>query len=140
MTAMKAIALDLSFNNITDSQPEYFVNFTQLERIFLNGNLLTRVPADISFFIPNINWLNLDANKISVIKQSDFEGYSSIKYLFIENNGLENLEANVFRNLPQITQLSLSKNGLLSSGIKDGVFNVSYLHLSDNNITALRKE
>ena len=46
----KVMKLDLKDNNITDFQPKDFANFTNLENLDLTGNLLDKVPANISFF------------------------------------------------------------------------------------------
>jgi len=82
----KTVHLLLNRNLITEFQAELFVNFTKLDRITLSENQLTRLPANISLYIPSITILDLEDNNINKIKQKDFEGYDSIISIFLQRN------------------------------------------------------
>ena len=81
--------------------------------------------------------------------------------LDLTGNAIENIEIGMFSNLPSLIRIylsgnklnsiyrftdfkfstiDLSSNGLTSSAIQDGAFNVVFLNLKDNNLTTLREE
>ena len=139
LNPIKVKTLSLKENKITDFQAKHFVKFTNLESIYLDGNFINRVPANISLFIPSIKSLSLNTNRLGVVEQKDFEGYHSIEYLYIGENGIENLEPNVFQKLSKLIKLDASGNALKT--LKNGTFNnlerLNELNLDDNDIETI---
>uniref|UniRef100_A0A7M5XAZ2 EGF-like domain-containing protein n=1 Tax=Clytia hemisphaerica TaxID=252671 RepID=A0A7M5XAZ2_9CNID len=135
----RTVELDLSRNLITEFQAELFVNFTKLDRITLNENQLTRLPANISLYIPSILIIDLDDININKIKQKDFEGYNSIIAISLRRNGIENLEPDVFQNLSQLEYLYVGHNKLttLRKGTFTGLAKLRELFLTGNDITTV---
>ncbi|XP_024240375.1 extracellular matrix protein 2-like [Oncorhynchus tshawytscha] len=126
--------LDLSKNKLDDSSisPDLFQNLTQLRRLNLDGNNLTKVP---SILPPSLVELKINDNKILGLTPSSFKGLSKLLTLELEDNQFHdgNVSPLTFRPLKKLIYLRLEDNKFraIPSGLP---VTLQALHLSDNRI------
>uniref|UniRef100_A0A8C9RIT4 Si:dkey-32e6.6 n=1 Tax=Scleropages formosus TaxID=113540 RepID=A0A8C9RIT4_SCLFO len=139
--------LDLSQNKLGDSSlsPDLFQNVTNLKKLNLDGNSLTRIPL----LPPSLEELKINNNKISALTPHSFEGLSKLLTLELRGNRFHEgnvspltfsplrrtvylrLDGDLFRELPSGaclhpfrsvgSELRLSKNR--SENVRGGILN-----------------
>ncbi|KAL4622614.1 extracellular matrix protein 2-like [Arapaima gigas] len=125
--------LDLSKNRLEDSSlsPRIFQNLTNLKRLILNGNKLTKIPL----LPPSLEELKINDNKISGLTPHSFRGLSKLHTLELQGNGLHegNVSPLTFRPLRRAVYLQLDDNHFraLPSGLPPSL---QELHLSNNQL------
>ncbi|KAL2081794.1 hypothetical protein ACEWY4_021612 [Coilia grayii] len=126
--------LRLDENRIADIPEEAFQNVTSLQRLLLDGNLLTDEGIAVGTFqelvnlrelslarnsltapppmLPGVSLLklNLQENQISSIPVTAFAGLHRLERLDISNNQLRSLPQGVFDSLVSLRQLSVRGN------------------------------
>ncbi|XP_023290005.1 relaxin receptor 1 [Orussus abietinus] len=88
-------------------------NSTSLEFLDLNRNLLT-TPGLILPFLPALDQLFLDENRLESITESLFSGLPRLKSLSLEGNYIQTIDANAFQSLAELTELNLAHNQLVT--------------------------
>ncbi|MGH0128399.1 UNVERIFIED_CONTAM: hypothetical protein FKN15_004729 [Acipenser sinensis] len=110
-------ALILVNNKITTIHPKAFTPMGKLQRLYLSKNFLKEMPVNMP---KNLQELRIHENEIAKIKKSSFEG------------------------MTQVIVMELGTNPLKSVGIENGAFQdlkkLSYIRISDTNITAIPKD
>ncbi|XP_039617736.1 decorin [Polypterus senegalus] len=109
-------ALILVNNKITIIHPKAFIPLGKLQRLYLSKNMLKEMPVNMP---KSLQELRVHENDISKIKKSSFEG------------------------MTHVIVMELGSNPFKSSGIDSGAFQdlkrLSYIRISDTNITAIPK-
>ncbi|XP_056129144.1 fibromodulin [Lampris incognitus] len=85
-----------------------FSKLKNLERLYLDHNELTRVPANLP---KSIRDLRLGHNKISKIQSNSFEGMTNLTNLHLHANVIEEV-GGAFKGLKSLTTLNMRKNKL----------------------------
>ena len=134
--------LHLERNDITHFKAEDFIKSTKLRKVFLTENSLTKVPVNISHFLPAVFELQLGKNKIHAIGQTDFEGYHSITYLDISGNNIQKLGSGIFQTIPNLDTLNAMNNGIkrLENGVFKGLTKAKNIYLNGNGLTSIEPE
>ncbi|XP_038636759.1 decorin isoform X1 [Scyliorhinus canicula] len=109
-------ALILVNNKIGTVHPKAFVPLVRLQKLYMSKNLLKEIPANMP---PSLHELRIHENEITKVKK------------------------NVFDNLSQVYALEMGGNPLKNSGIESGAFNglkkLSFIRLSDADLTTVPK-
>ncbi|XP_069473845.1 leucine-rich repeat LGI family member 3 isoform X2 [Ambystoma mexicanum] len=74
----------------------------------------SQIRQEVFAHLPNLQFLLLNSNKLTLIGDGAFLGLSHLQYLFIENNDIQALSRQTFRGLKSLTHLSLANNNLHS--------------------------
>lgn len=93
--------LDLSFNNISDMDPNSFSNSTELRYINIQHNYLTDMPSNIFLYLTSLEYLDISYNLFS-------------KY----QHGLNNNWANIFSS-KYLKSVSLAHNFWICADLKE---------------------
>ncbi|PAA85425.1 hypothetical protein BOX15_Mlig016971g3 [Macrostomum lignano] len=100
---------------------------------------LTTIPTELP---DNVERLNLQSNRISLIRRSDFSGLTKLRILQLQNNRIERIEPGSFDELTQLERLRLNRNRITE--LPDGLFtrqsNLYRLDLSYNRLTFIGKD
>ncbi|XP_037091985.1 leucine-rich repeat-containing protein 15-like [Pollicipes pollicipes] len=107
-----------------------------LMRLWMNGNLLERVPASLP---PSLQALYLEENRIARLRANDFGGLSALEQLFLQRNMIETVEDCAFCDLRSLRSLDLQANQIqrLSAASFSGLTALESLDLSQNPITVI---
>ncbi|KAG9345709.1 hypothetical protein JZ751_008853, partial [Albula glossodonta] len=125
--------LVLSNNRLTDGGIEgAFEGMSQLKRLYLDGNRLMSIPADLPV---SLEELRLDGNLVSEMSEVAWTGYSALVILSLNNNSLggESLPERVFAPLTGLRTLSLINNRLTAAPLHLPA-NIKELYLRGNHI------
>ncbi|CAG9834830.1 unnamed protein product [Diabrotica balteata] len=130
--------LTLYENKITNIDTEAFVGLEKkLKRLNLGANGLTKVPQPSLAILDMLKKLEMQENRISEIKEGDFEGLKNLDSLGLAHNKLKKVPAKVFSHLTMLNSLELDGNNIDTIDPKAFVGlegNLQYLRLGDNNI------
>ena len=131
--------LNTSFKNITALQDGDFSGLSSLQKLFIVGNPLTSVPANLFAGLSSLQQLRLDNNSLGSLDKDIFAGLSSLQTLALNHNQLTSLDRDIFAGLSSLRALSLSGNRLtsLDKDIFDGLSSLIHLALDDNKLTSL---
>ncbi|XP_078406843.1 toll-like receptor 22 [Cetorhinus maximus] len=155
-------SLNLSFNQINRIDSHDFATLGKLKQLFLVGNKITQVAsssfygllqltelqlgnnylleiANFSSSLKRLKILNLNCNKLSVIKQHTFSHLQNLRHLNLIDNQLSNLHNESFDGLSNLKQLLLGSNRLTVDILRGHVFSpvksLEVLQLFDNFLT-----
>eukprot|EP00471_Norrisiella_sphaerica_P009705 CAMPEP_0184499516 /NCGR_PEP_ID=MMETSP0113_2-20130426/41672_1 /TAXON_ID=91329 /ORGANISM="Norrisiella sphaerica, Strain BC52" /LENGTH=317 /DNA_ID=CAMNT_0026887439 /DNA_START=366 /DNA_END=1319 /DNA_ORIENTATION=- len=88
--------------------------------ISLNNKNIQDIPPGTFEGAEKARMLDLDANKISVLKAGTFQGLSKLEELKLSGNIIQTIEPGAFAGMPNLKSLYLSRNPI--SELKEGVF------------------
>ncbi|XP_043941269.1 immunoglobulin superfamily member 10-like [Protopterus annectens] len=100
--------LDLSYCNVSDINGSVS-SVTSLSALYLNHNLLEKLPWRFLENAPALTILHLENNRLSELPKS-FLKDSNIRELYLDNNRLTSVPQSILR--PSLTQLGLANNCL----------------------------
>ncbi|XP_035238988.1 fibromodulin-like [Anguilla anguilla] len=102
--------LMLQQNQLTSDQigPNAFTKLTNLQRLYLDNNLLNQVPPNLP---TSIRVLRLTSNNITVIEEGTFSGMDDLTILQLHDNSIEEV-GGALKSLPSLTLLDISGNRL----------------------------
>ena len=130
---------ELSFkgNGLTSFNSQFYLE--NLIKLDLTGNLLTRVPFNLSKQFPSLRILLLDDNLIETLSAGDFIGMKYLIKLSLTNNKLSTIGDGTFIHMSKLRQLILSDNQIssLSSGCLQGIKSLETLTFDKNKISVL---
>ncbi len=94
------------------------------------------VPQDIP---STVKGLNLSANQITKIQESDFKHLSLLTQLDLKSNNISQIDTGAFANLNSLNTLNLNNNSLVILGddLFDGLSNLTELRINNNRIQAV---
>lgn len=101
----------------------------------MENNLIEEIHGTFSS-MPNINLIELQSNRISVIQPETFSNSRTLTILRLDNNVIKEIKTGAFRNAKNLLDLNLSNNKLsaLESNVFDGLFKLQILKLNSNHI------
>ncbi|GCC26194.1 SLIT and NTRK-like protein 2 [Chiloscyllium punctatum] len=118
------------FTRVSGLQPPQH----RLYQLFLNGNSLTKLPANCFTNFSQAVTLHLGSNGLQEIRNGAFQGLTLLKSLHLDNNRLEVLREDTFLGLVSLEYLQADYNYI--SSIEPGAFNrmhkLKILILNDN--------
>ncbi|KAJ8918975.1 hypothetical protein NQ315_016879 [Exocentrus adspersus] len=100
--------LNLSYNNITSLNENIFERVTLMEELDLSRNNIHDISnySSIWKLLHNLQALNVSANPIVSITQSDFVGLEKLRYLSLHSlNECSRIEKNAFKSIPNLSVL-----------------------------------
>lgn len=126
--------INLGKNKLTSAgiAPQVFKSLKHLSRLYLDGNLLQLVPADLP---STLQELKINENKLREIEENSFQGLNNLLTLEMEDNVLSegNVSPFAFNPLTQLTYLRLGRNHFrtIPQGLPSSLLE---LHLENNRI------
>ena len=119
---------------ICDRTPQ--VRDTILSRLPKDRTCQLVTDADLSSITHQLDLVN---QRVTSLKEGDFEGLFNVSVLNLENNDLTTLPAGVFDGLTGVYILYLENNHLetLPSGVFDGLISLRILDVRDNELNEL---
>lgn len=108
--------LDLSRNNISDIfYSEKYERLKHLEVLMLNENLLTKIPGNLSLFLPSVRVLRMRGNHLMRdIPRSNIATAFNLEVLDLSNCSVGQLEDMIFHNNTRLKTLNIRNNKLRS--------------------------
>ncbi|URD85546.1 LRR receptor-like serine threonine-protein kinase, partial [Musa troglodytarum] len=129
--------LDLGYNDINSTIPDWLGNIKNLKSLDLSSNSLWNLSPRITNTMPSLQWFDLSMNNMS--GEIPFS-YCQLRYLeglqLYENN-LSGVVPNCWKDSSNLLLLDLSSNKLVG-GVPDSLCNLQTLeslHLSHNNLS-----
>ncbi|CAK9294986.1 unnamed protein product [Gordionus sp. m RMFG-2023] len=137
------IALDVSFNNLTQLVPGTFNrNNSQLRQLFLNNNHITHLHESYFDELVSLEWLKLSKNRLYHLPDSIFSKLSQLKYLELNRNKLSEIKSLTFKGLSSLEVLKMRRNDIkiLKDGAFWGLTRIQNLQLDFNEIENVGRE
>lgn len=129
-------------SSITSSIPStegIFINMPELRKLILNNNQINDLPRNtfVTNGLPNLQFLNLAHNQLSVIPFQIFQPLDALQYLDLSSNRLMTFLDNFFIDNVALVVLNLRNNTIdkVLSNSFYGLRQLIELDLSDNHIT-----
>uniref|UniRef100_A0A8C4YXW0 LRRCT domain-containing protein n=1 Tax=Gadus morhua TaxID=8049 RepID=A0A8C4YXW0_GADMO len=119
---------------ITMIHDRAFGDLTNLRRLYLNGNLMDRLRAEMFFGLQNLQYLYLEYNKVREVDAGAFRYLPNLQLLFLNNNLLKTLPGDVFTGL-SLSRLNLRNNHfqrLQAAGLLDQLKLLLQIDLFEN--------
>lgn len=115
------------------------MDLTNLQKIFLSRNKLTRIFDRAFRGLSNLVELDLSENRLTTVPTATFADYSSLMRLSLSGNAIRELRANAFRQLNFLTTLELSNNQIatIEEETFRGMDNLEWLRLDGNRIGSI---
>ncbi|XP_070555011.1 leucine-rich repeat-containing protein 15-like [Ptychodera flava] len=125
------------FNRGFEDVPDNFPGFST--HLDLSRNQITETDSASFIALNQLRQLNLSHNKINLIHGKSFRRLPSLEILDLRSNLLKDIPGKLFSDLKNLTTLILSKNQLteLSPTSFYGLALLNELHLDENLITTL---
>lgn len=133
--------LNFTGNNLQYLANERFLqmDLTNLQKIFLSRNQVTRIHEKAFSGLSNLVELDLAENMLTTVPTDTFRDYASLMRLTLSGNPIRELRPNAFRHLSFLTTLEMSNCQLnnVSSEAFIGLDNLEWLKLDGNRITTI---
>ncbi|KAL4655835.1 extracellular matrix protein 2 isoform X2 [Arapaima gigas] len=126
--------INLGKNKLTSAgvDPQAFKNLIHLRRLYLDGNLLERIPSDLP---PSLEELKVNENKLRGIDEGLLDDLANLVTLELEGNMLSEgtVDPSAFQSLQQLSYLRLGRNHFrtIPQGLPPSLLE---LHLENNLI------
>uniref|UniRef100_A0A182PFJ1 Ig-like domain-containing protein n=1 Tax=Anopheles epiroticus TaxID=199890 RepID=A0A182PFJ1_9DIPT len=114
------------------------LKFLDLSRNAIQELQYSSFPETLQY---NLQYLNLNFNKLVVLTKGTFNRLQSLKRLEISSNGLKEVQSLTFQNLNQLKSLKLNNNRIpaLLDGVFHGLIAIASLELNNNSISTIHK-
>ena len=131
-------ALDISSRRVATLKDGDFAELPALQRLTLEDNALTGLPADIFSELPSLVRLDLEDNNLSTLP-SVFGDLSSLILLDLDGNQLSSIPSGVFSGLAALEALWIAGNefSTLPTNAFADVATVTWIDLDDNDLADL---
>ncbi|XP_030764499.1 chaoptin-like isoform X2 [Sitophilus oryzae] len=109
----KLVSLELSHIFDRDDLPfDFFQNLENLQILSLDHNNFHEIKPESFDFLPQLTYLNLEYNKISVIPFDLFKSdvHSKLTNLRLSNNEISHIESRTFESLDGMIEIIMSEN------------------------------
>lgn len=120
---------DVSFLNQTYS--------SKLQYLYLSNNLIENL--DFPYLLPNLDTLNLNNNKLKLLKNSYFQNLPSLRELYLEFNLIESIEFPYLANLTYLV-LNFNKITVLKNADFKNLPSLKSLYLTSNLIYQIESD
>lgn len=110
------------------------MNLTRLQKLYLNGNHLTKLSGGMFLGLHSLEYLYLEYNAVKEILPGTFSPMPKLKVLYLNNNLLQVLPPHIFSGVP-LTRINLKTNRfthLPVSNILDDLDLLTQIDLEDN--------
>lgn len=136
---LKIYTLDLSYNQLTELDPELIQKMLNLDKINLNENRLTHLAPTIFEGLVKLRDLRLSHNKLTNLPANIFTGLVNLRILYLYSNELIGLSPEIFQGLVNLRQLWVGHNKIaeLSPTIFHGLVELRELDLGRNQLREL---
>ncbi|XP_062989877.1 decorin [Elgaria multicarinata webbii] len=132
--------LDLQNNKITEIKDGDFKNLKDLHALILVNNKISKISSGAFAPLKKLERLYLSKNNLKELPENMPK---SLQELRAHENDINKLRKVVFGGLINMIVVELGTNPLKSSGIENGAFQgmkrLSYIRISDTNITSIPK-
>ncbi|KAJ6651577.1 hypothetical protein lerEdw1_020817 [Lerista edwardsae] len=132
--------LDLQNNKITEIKDGDFKNLKDLHALILVNNKISKISPGAFAPLRKLERLYLSKNSLKELPENMPK---SLQELRAHENDINKLRKAVFSGLNNMIVVELGTNPLKSSGIENGAFQgmkrLSYIRISDTNITSIPK-
>lgn len=117
---------------------QHLSGFKELDRLEINGNELSELPADLFDDVNKIRWLSLRSNSLH-LPMNIFNSLENLVNLELGYNSLKSLTPGLFRHQLHLQNLNLWGNELkyLTRAELEGVSSIEILDLSANDLESL---
>jgi Leucine-rich repeat (LRR) protein len=124
---------------------EAFVDLPNVESIDLTGNEIEEIPANAFKGCPQLTYLKLAINPITILRGHEFNQLSGLKNLYLDFINLASIAPTTFHPLKSLERLGLyeslvGKNNIIEKELFVNLNNLRILDLSRNNIVAIQKD
>lgn len=102
--------LSLPDNEIETIDVKLFETFSNLTKLILHNNKLTKIDAETFKKLPKLTTLSLNNNLIESIDEKAFEGCSNLTELYLHDNKINHVYRNTFEALNSIQIVSIFNN------------------------------
>ncbi|XP_065194495.1 sushi, von Willebrand factor type A, EGF and pentraxin domain-containing protein 1-like isoform X4 [Sycon ciliatum] len=125
-------------NKLSQLPANLFEHNKQLTNLYLNNNQLSQLPEGLFEKNTQLTYLRLDFNQLSQLPAGLFENNKKLNELHLYCNQLSQLPAGLFENNRKLNKLFLQYNQLtqLPEGLFDNT-SLTHLNLQNNNLTML---
>ncbi|XP_067160625.1 relaxin receptor 1-like isoform X2 [Apteryx mantelli] len=127
--------LMLDNNRIARVAPAAFAGLTSLYFLYLLNNSLARLPgASLCAEVPKLSWLELEGNRIQVVRRAVLQECRHITVLILRRNKIRWIQDGTFSKLNRLVELDLSANSLgeLPPSLFQGLVGLQQLNISYN--------
>ncbi|PSN46881.1 hypothetical protein C0J52_19073 [Blattella germanica] len=100
-------AIDLSYNLISSIHIDAFKGLGDLTVLYLTGNKLMMIHAEVFHPLRNLTFLDLSRNNITNIDLKAFEGLGNLRELDLYDNILEKFHKEIFKPLKSLKEIRL---------------------------------
>lgn len=130
------VQLDLCCSEVSEIPPGSFRLMKQLRLLNLETNVLTKVPEDIRNF-SSLQVLHLNDNLITEVGCEEFSNTSALVELYLNSNRITSLQQCSFENLLKLQILDLNDNLLwmIEGVFSRGPAKLQFLDLSRNSVS-----
>lgn len=110
-----------------------------LKRLYLKGNHLQRIGANVFSDCPELEILYLSSNNIDFVERRAFNGLANLKKLKLDKNYIKVVCNQTFSELTSLTELHLQSNRIetLEANLFDNNKLLEFLDLRNNKIEAI---
>lgn len=109
----------------------YGLTNKDVQAFIMENQSVTRF-IDVSFFFPNILYLNLAKNSLTEVTRADLESYPNLDTLRLSGNKIERISEDIFKGLP-LNHIEMDSNSI-EYVLHTLTFptSLNYLNLKDN--------
>ncbi|XDV39084.1 hypothetical protein PO909_008373 [Leuciscus waleckii] len=134
------VELDLGENEISKLSQSMFRGFTQLKKLLLQINNLTRITNSFQT-LSTLEFLDLSRNRIKELTCDDFANLTRVKTLYLYSNKISLINSCLFKDLTSLEVLKLGTNNLLSIGdaFSKGPHSLKDLQINFNKLSKIKK-
>ena len=122
--------LYLDNNKLTHLETHVFVDFTNLEILRLDQNLIQSADFSAFYTQTKLKELHLQGNRLQVIHRGFFKYFNNLRQLMLQENQINFIERDSFENLAKLVTLDLSQNNL--TRFRSGVVDEEQVDSSEN--------
>lgn len=130
--------LDLQNNKITEIKEGAFKNLRDLHTLILVNNKISKISPEAFKPLVKLERLYLSKNQLKELPE---KMPRTLQELRLHENQITKLQKSMFSGLNRLFVIELGGNPLKNSGIENGAFqgmkSLSYIRISDTNITAI---
>lgn len=130
--------LDLQNNKITEIKEGAFKNLRDLHTLILVNNKISKISPEAFKPLVKLERLYLSKNQLKELPE---KMPRTLQELRVHENDITKLKKSMFNGLNNVIVMELGGNPLKNSGIENGAFqgmkSLSYIRISDTNITAI---
>ncbi|MGX7111399.1 NEAT domain-containing protein [Gemella cuniculi] len=126
-------------NSFGELPKDLFKNATNIERINLGGNKVTKVSEELFANNRKLKSVNLSANQLGTVPENLFSNNPVLEEIQLDQAWLSSLPSNIFKKNPKLKSLGLMENKLKQ--LDDNIFSnnpaLSFLGLQNNELAKL---